>query len=31
MTALNTYVVTGTIADAHTVSLDEPLPISQAT
>jgi hypothetical protein len=29
MTAVNTYVVTGTIADAHTVALDEPLPISQ--
>jgi hypothetical protein len=29
MTAPNTYVVTGTIADEHTVSLDEPLPISQ--
>ncbi|MCL4204645.1 MAG: hypothetical protein KJ000_19330 [Pirellulaceae bacterium] len=29
MTTLNTYVVTGTIADEHTVALDEPLPISQ--
>jgi hypothetical protein len=29
MTAVNTYVVTGTLADAHTVALDEPLPISQ--
>jgi hypothetical protein len=28
MTTLNTYVVTGTMADEHTVSLDEPLPIS---
>jgi len=29
MTTLNTYVVTGTMADEHTVALDEPLPISQ--
>ena len=29
MTTLNSYVVTGTISDEHTVALDEPLPISE--
>ena len=27
MTALTMYAVTGTLADEHTVALDEPLPI----
>jgi hypothetical protein len=26
---MNTYVVTGTIADEHTVALDQPLPVSR--
>jgi len=29
VTTPSTYVVTGTISDEHSVTLDEPLPISQ--
>ena len=29
MTTHNTYVVTATIADEHTLALDEPLPIKE--
>jgi len=29
MPTQNTYVVTGTMSDEHTVALDEPLPIKE--